>query len=215
MLGCMLIQLLVERNYTYFLVVVSSLIIAISLHEFGHALAADVQGDHGPRQAGRLTLNPLRHLDPVGSLFLVLAGFGWGKPVQFSPRALRSRRAGAAIVAIAGPAMNVLLALLGAFLATKTTPGTVSYLFALEMVHINVLLAIFNLIPIPPLDGSRLLTIFLPPAKQQIIFFLDKWGFLLLLGVVFLLGGLLQETTGRAANAILAMFGQPPIVIFP
>jgi Zn-dependent protease len=175
-----------------------SLIGALTLHEFAHAAAAVSQGDRLPRATGRLTLNPVRHLDPLGTIALLLVGFGWAKPVQFRPDALRSKRFGAALVALAGPLMNLLLALVaavlygvldGVFQLGPLGPGqsSMTEFFGL-FISINVILAVFNLIPLPPLDGSRLLTIFLPPSKQRIIFFLDQYGFIILLGLVFLVG---------------------------
>lgn len=178
-----------------FMMLAVALIGAIALHEFAHAYAADLQGDRMPRAMGRVSLNPARHLDPLGTLAIFLVGFGWGKPVEFRASALSSQRFGAAIVALAGPMMNLLLALAGGF--TYRLLG-VSYLdeglagaaaeFLLSFLAINVILAIFNLIPLPPLDGSRLLTIFLPPHRQNVIFFLDRYGFLILLALLFLNG---------------------------
>src|SRR5688572_4390057 len=143
-----------------------------------------------PRAMGRLTPNPIKHLDPVGSLFIVLVGFGWGKPVEFRPQALSSKRFGAAMVALAGPVMNLVLAFVAAILAAQLGDSLPDFMntFLAGFFYINVLLAVFNLIPLPPLDGSRLLTIFLPPNRQNIIFFLDKYGFIILLGVL-LFGG--------------------------
>jgi Zn-dependent protease len=181
---------LLRTDVLAFVLLVASLIGAISMHEYAHALAADLQGDRLPRAMGRLTLNPLHHLDPIGTICLVLAGFGWGKPVEFRPQALSSRRFGAAIVALAGPTMNLVLALAAAFafVAAGRPFGTLG-LFLQLFFTINVFLAVFNLLPLPPLDGSRLLTIFLPPDKQKVIFFLDQYGFLILLVLVFF-GGL-------------------------
>jgi Zn-dependent protease len=186
-----LLPLLRSDPLAFFLLALS-LVGAIGLHEYAHALVADLQGDRLPRAMGRLTPNPIRHLDPLGTLLIFLAGFGWGKPVEFRPQALSSKRFGAAMVALAGPGMNLLLALVAAFAyvplfrSTASSPVTTFLAF---FITINVLLAVFNLVPLPPLDGSRLLTIFLPPRRQNVIYFLDRWGFIILLGLVFF-GGL-------------------------
>lgn len=185
----MLDYLLAEPpNLVGFVFVGIVLVTALSLHEFGHALAAELQGDHTAKNMGRLTLNPLKHLDPVGTFMIVLAGFGWGKPVPFNLSNLRSKRFGAAIVGGAGPLVNILLAFLAAILISRLSP-TGRYLseFLQIMFGLNVLLAVFNLLPIPPLDGSRILSAVLPPDKQKWIYFLDRWGFVALIIVVFFL----------------------------
>ncbi len=185
---------------------------SIALHELAHAVVADLQGDRLPRAMGRVTLNPLRHLDPMGTVLIVLAGFGWGKPVEFRPSALASRRFGAAMVAVAGPLTNFILATAAAFpLVARfnshdfSSPVTV---FLEYFVSVNALLAIFNLLPLPPLDGSRLLTIFLPPNRQNVIYFLDKWGFLILIGLVFLGGtAVLQPVQDHLVGWMLRFAG--------
>jgi Zn-dependent protease len=181
-----LLSLLRDDPLAFFLLA-ASLVGAIGLHEYAHALVADLQGDRLPRAMGRLTPNPVRHLDPLGTILIFLVGFGWGKPVEFRPQALSSRRFGAAMVALAGPGMNLVLALVAAFLYVPLVRSAPSPLttFLEFFIGINVLLAVFNLVPLPPLDGSRLLTIFLPPQRQNVIFFLDRWGFLILLALVF------------------------------
>ena len=154
---------------------IPAVLIAITFHEFAHAFAADKLGDDTPRREGRLSLNPLAHLDPIGSIMLVFAGFGWGKPVGINPRNFNkkiSESAGEAIVSIAGPAMNFLLAIIFSvvmcammkfaptFLLTET--GMIIMLLVQETIIINIGLGIFNLIPLPPLDGSKVLVHFLP-----------------------------------------------------
>lgn len=170
-----------------FLLLAVSIIGAIALHEYAHALAADLQGDRLPRALGRVTLNPAKHLDPLGTILIFLVGFGWGKPVEFRPEALASKRFGAAIVALAGPMMNLLLAIGAAFaLVPLINAGSVGVgvRFLSAFFSINLLLAVFNLLPLPPLDGSRLLTVFLPPSKQKVIYFLDRYGMIILLALV-------------------------------
>ncbi len=182
---------LLRNDPIAFVLLAAALVVALSMHEFAHALAADLQGDRMPRAMGRLTPNPARHLDPLGSLMLLLVGFGWGKPVEFRPEALRSRRFGAALVAFAGPLMNLLLAFIASLIwvALDTPLFTTTGDFLTRFISLNVFLAVFNLMPLPPLDGSRLLTIFLPPRHHRIIYFLDQYGFLILLALVFF-GGL-------------------------
>jgi Zn-dependent protease len=188
---------LLREDPLVFVMLAISLVLSLSLHEFAHALVADLQGDRLPRAMGRVTINPARHLDPLGTLLLVLVGFGWAKPVEFRPSALRSQRFGAALVALAGPMMNLALAVLGVvgLRVTGYNPfvsqgGVVEQvaLFWIYFSTINIFLAVFNLIPLPPLDGSRLLTIFLPPKRQHIIYFLDQYGFFILLGLVLFSG---------------------------
>jgi Zn-dependent protease len=157
-----------DLSTTLFIVVI--VILSAIIHEVMHGVAADRLGDHTARYAGRLTLNPLVHLDPVGSiflpLFLVLSGspifFGYAKPVPYNPYNLRPGRFSEAIVAGAGPASNAVLALIGGlFIRFGSLPTQVQSTVFLIVV-VNVMLCIFNLIPVPPLDGSKVLAAFLP-----------------------------------------------------
>lgn len=157
-----------------------AVLIAITFHEYAHAFVADKLGDDTPRRQGRLTLNPLAHLDPVGSILLIFAGYGWGKPVEINPRNFNrnvSMSAGNALVSVAGPAMNFVLAILftvvyfsimkfaPAFLVTQA--GAIVITVVQYTIAINVGLGVFNLIPLPPLDGSKILSHFLPYNAKE------------------------------------------------
>lgn len=204
-----LLGYLIAGDLLTFAMLAVTFVVAISVHEYGHALAADLQGDPTARLAGRLTLNPKSHLDPIGTLVLLLAPFGWGRPVPFSPAALRSRRFGAAVVGLAGPATNLALAVAAAALLRLATSPSRFAEFLLLFLTLNVALAVFNLIPLPPLDGSRVLSAVLPPSRQSVIYFLDRWGFLLLILVLFILPTrvLLGPIIGTVAVLILQVAG--------
>ena len=164
------------------LLTVPGVLIALTFHEFAHAWAANKLGDDTPRYQGRLNLNPLSHIDPVGFIFLIVAGFGWGKPVQIDPRNFNGKYSlskAEAIVSAAGPIMNFILAFVFLilyyvlFVVTDAVAG-LSYqwqqiIFAIitYTVSINIGLGVFNLIPLPPLDGSKILTHFLPYNARE------------------------------------------------
>jgi len=175
-------ELLLARIFT--------LIIAFTVHEFAHAWTADQLGDDTPRLAGRLTLNPLAHLDLLGSLMLVLAGFGWAKPVPVNPYALQRRTpAGMMIVAAAGPVSNVGLALLASIpfmLGLVSISSSVLAVFVADFIFLNLVLFFFNLIPIFPLDGEKVLTYFLPPSGQAFLAQVRPYGPILLALLVIL-----------------------------
>lgn len=173
-----------------------TLIIALTLHEFAHAYVADRLGDPTPGLAGRLTLNPLRHLDPMGSLMLILAGFGWAKPVPIDPSALRRRTpAGVMWVSLAGPLTNLCLALFSALLLRSRLLPAVSLAsflpspiqFFLEFTFINLALFLFNILPLSPLDGDKVIEFLLPPQWRSTFALLRPYGPLLLILLVFIL----------------------------
>ncbi len=175
----------------------ASLIIAITIHEFSHAYVADNLGDPTPRLQGRLTLNPLAHLDPIGTLLIIVARFGWGKPVQFDPFNLQHPRRDAALISIAGPISNIILAiaaslLIRAFEAFVAAPNTALLIFVSflhQLIVINVVLAIFNLVPIHPLDGFKIVLGMLPPERAREWAELERYGMLFLLFLILPLFG--------------------------
>ncbi|MHB9146098.1 MAG: site-2 protease family protein [Symbiobacteriia bacterium] len=164
-----------------------ALVPAFVLHELAHAWTAVKLGDPTPRSQGRLTLNPLKHLDFIGTLLLLTRGFGWARPVQVNPHNFRDPQRDNAIVAAAGPLTNLALALLAAIVLMRLrSPGIpeVAIQLALQFFSINVALFVFNLIPIPPLDGSRILAGVLPPRQAQAFDQLERYGWAILLLVM-------------------------------
>jgi Zn-dependent protease len=191
-----------------------AVIVGITFHEFSHAAVASLQGDQTARSQGRLTLNPISHLDPLGSIALVVAGFGWGRPVPITPTRLRNRRFGAVMVGLAGPAANFVLALVSVVALRIAYPPAelafdVNFTLRLldTLVAVNVILGVFNLLPIPPLDGSTLLSIVLPPSRQNIVQFLEQYGIFLLLALLILAPNLLTPIFRTITEAIYGLVG--------
>lgn len=176
-----------------------ALLIAITIHEFSHALAADKLGDPTASLAGRISLNPLKHLDPIGTLMLLFFRFGWGKPVPFDPFNLRHPKRDTALISLAGPASNLILATLLALLI-RFLPSVLSVL-AIPLIIMNVNLAIFNLLPVPPLDGAKILYGFLPMSwADEYNDFMKSYGTILLILLILPIGG-----SSLAINLIMPM----------
>ncbi|MDH7476319.1 MAG: site-2 protease family protein [Microgenomates group bacterium] len=177
-----------------FLVFFAALTVTIAIHEFFHAWVADRLGDPTARLAGRLTLNPLVHIDIVGLLFLFFVGFGWGKPVPFDPYNLKNPRKDAALISVAGPLSNFILAVLLSLLLRLFIFFNLSFLFTIgnlifvPLITINLILGFFNLLPIHPLDGFKIVGGFLPDEKAEEWYSLERFGYIFLLMLILPLG---------------------------
>jgi Zn-dependent protease len=171
------------------------LIVAFTVHEFAHAWTANAFGDDTPRIHGRLTLNPLAHLDVMGSILLIVAGFGWAKPVPVNPYVLQRRSPAALMwVSLAGPASNFVMALLAAIpmrlglgaVALGAQSFTLSA-FLMEFIWINLTLMVFNLIPLAPLDGEKIAAYFLPPSWGRVLENIAPYSPMILMAIIFVL----------------------------
>lgn len=178
---------LLFSNPLAFVIAFSGLVIALTIHEFAHAWVADKLGDPTPRYQGRVTLDPRAHLDPLGTLALLLVRFGWGKPVQFDPYNLAHPIRDTALIALAGPLINLVFAsFLGIAIQLNLIPFLWLNLALAQVVIINVYLAIFNLVPVHPLDGSKILMAILPPdTAQEYEEFMHRYGIFVLLLLIF------------------------------
>lgn len=193
-----------------FLFTLPGMLVAITFHEFAHAWAADKLGDDTPRYQGRLTLNPLKHLDPVGTFLLVFAYFGWGKPVQVNPRNFKGNMAkGEIFVSFAGPAMNFILAIILTIVFYclvrfgDLTSYSVSIVYDLVRyaLYMNIALGVFNLIPLPPLDGSKIFMNLLPFNARQ--WFMRNEMYFHIAFLVIFITGTSRYITEPIVNALL------------
>lgn len=178
--------------FLYILPLLVALLISITFHEWSHGFVAYLFGDNTPKLNGRLSLNPFTHLDPVGTLMLFIIGIGWAKPVPINPENIKNKTK-LMLVALAGPASNFLLAIListllffsvsqlgDSILIEKDSPLVLVISYVNLIIEINLILAIFNLMPIPPLDGSRILSWFLPPKLEEIYFKIAPYSIIIL-----------------------------------
>jgi len=190
---------------SHWLLILPGIIVGLTVHEYAHARVADYLGDYTSAYSGRLTLNPLAHIDLMGFLMLMLAGFGWAKPVPINPLKFRGNmRTGVALVSLAGPAANVVMAFTGALIFFLSFPqGGPANSLGIQMLQgviwINLVLAAFNLIPIPPLDGSKIFASILPAQFGDAFLQLERYGPLLLIVLIF------SGFTGKLLNPLLTV----------
>ncbi len=179
---------LLFRNPVTFVLLVIPLLYSIIIHEVAHGWVADKMGDSTARWLGRLSLDPRKHLDPIGTLMLFIFGFGWARPVPVNYNNLHDLRKGLILVSAAGIVANILLAFVAQFLLRLLNPAPFGALFTLliYMGQINIMLAAFNLIPIPPLDGSKILMGFSPPRFQYSLARLERYGFFVIIVLLWL-----------------------------
>ena len=202
-----------------------AVLVAITFHEFAHAYAATKLGDDTPMMQGRLNLNPISHIDPIGFVLLLFAGFGWGKPVQINPRNFNrkySMSAGEAIVSVAGPAMNFILAIVFsivygvlykfAYSFLLTQAGGILLTVLTYMIITNLGLGIFNLIPLPPLDGSKILMNFLPFNARK--WFMDKEQLFYIIFLVIWITGLTSYIISPILNFLYKWLIGIVLIIF-
>ena len=180
--------LLFQQNPSAAVAFLLGLVVGITVHEASHATSAYLLGDDTAYRDGRVTLNPLSHLDVMGSLMLLMAGFGWGKPTPVVPSKLRGGVYGPVAVALAGPVSNLLIVAVCAALYLLPPFQGSGYLFILVIMvaFTNALLFVFNLIPIPPLDGSKVIFPFLPRTLDGFVIFMNQYGPMILLGVILI-----------------------------
>jgi len=190
-----------------FLFLASGLLVAVTVHEFMHAWAANYLGDPTSRMMGRISLNPLKHLDPLGTIAIFLIGFGWGKPVEINPRNFENPKIGSALTSIAGPLANLVTATFLSVLVKVLPLGELFTSLFIFIISINIVFMVFNLLPIPPLDGSKVLYAVLPDSVDIRKF--EMYGPILLLLLVFLGKGILFDILSPAINGILSFLGMP------
>lgn len=181
-------------SFLYFL---PALLISLSIHEFAHSFIAYKLGDKSQKALGRMTLNPLAHIDLWGFVCIALFGFGWGKPVIVDDRNFKNRSRDNMLVALAGPMSNILLSIVFTIilkilmvigvvdLAVSTTSGNVLTNMLVLSIQFNVIFGIFNMLPIPPFDGSKVLFYFLPGKYKEIMYILERYSFIIILVLVF------------------------------
>lgn len=201
-----------------FLYTLPALLFCLSVHEFAHAYTAYKLGDRAQKAMGRLTLNPFSHIDIAGFICIALFGFGWGKPVMIDDRNFKNKAACNALTAFAGPCSNIIMAILftiilkillitGVILPTiNSVVGSIILNMLILTIQFNVVFAIFNLIPIPPFDGSRILYFFLPVKGREYMYKIEQYSFIIVL--VILVTGIGSKLVSPIVNFVLGLLSK-------
>ncbi len=201
-----------------FLYTLPALLFCLSVHEFAHAYTAYKLGDRTQKTMGRLTLNPFSHIDIAGFICIALFGFGWGKPVMIDDRNFKNKAAGNALTAFAGPFSNIIMAILftiilkillitGVILPTmNSVVGSIILNMFILTIQFNVVFAIFNLIPIPPFDGSRILYFFLPAKGREYMYKIEQYSFVIVL--VILVTGIGSKLVSPIVSFVLGLLSK-------
>ena len=201
-----LLKLLINDPVTFLLLAIP-LLYSIIIHELAHGWVAYTMGDTTAKNQGRLSLNPLKHLDPLGTLMLFIVGFGWAKPVPVNLAYIQNRKTGFILVSAAGIVANTIFAFLAVLLMKILSPPLESSteIFLYYLAQINIILAAFNLIPIPPLDGSKILMGFLPDHIRQVFQRMEPYGFFIIIILLYL--GILNPVIAFFRWVILRIIG--------
>ncbi len=204
--------------------IIAGLLFSLTIHEYAHGLAAYTQGDHYAKNSGRLTLNPFKHLDPIGTVMMLLCGFGWAKPVPIVPSNFKNGKKSMLIVALAGVTCNILLAFILIFLiyflqfvcGVDFAANVWTYMLRIVLINIaftNIILCIFNLIPVPPLDGYRVVKeIFINYKNQYTFVKLERYSMYISIALILILNR--TELLSVVGNGIMNAFGSLFNIIF-
>ncbi len=208
-------NLFTREGIISFLYTLPALLFCLAIHEFAHSYTAYKLGDRSQKAMGRLTLNPLSHIDISGFICIALFGFGWGKPVMIDDRNFKNKAAGNAIVALAGPLSNLIMAVVFTIIlkiliitgvittAVNSTVGSIILNMLILVIQFNVVFGIFNLIPIPPFDGSRILYFFLPSKGREMMYMIERYSFIIVL--VILVTGIGSFIVSPIINFVLSL----------
>ena len=209
-----------DLNYKFLIIFVPVILFSLTIHEYAHAYIAYKLGDDTAKRLGRLTLNPLKHLDPLGTILLLIVHFGWAKPVPVDPRNFKDPKKDMLYVAIAGPISNIITAVVAAVVLKfiliyyGSFLGPVSILEPIVqtlywLIFIGVVLAVFNMLPFPPLDGSRVLYGILPDSMANSIRQIETYGIFILFGIILLGGSIFSKVITFPFIIFMSLFGLP------